>query len=208
MIEILLTILVAVVPAVVLHECAHGWVANLLGDPTAKDAGRLTLNPLKHVDPVGTIIIPGILFLLYFTGINKTLMLFGWAKPVPVDFRKFKNPRRDMVWVALAGPMVNIILAYTIAQVMTFALPAALKAVLFHAVLINLALAVFNLMPIPPLDGGRIVTGLLPAPLSREFAKLETIGFILVLILLNLGLLNFLYPAIEFFLYLFKVQIP
>ena len=208
MIEILLTILVAVVPAVVLHECAHGWVANFLGDPTAKDAGRLTLNPLKHVDPVGTVIIPGILFLLYFTGINKTLMLFGWAKPVPVDFTKFKNPRRDMVWVALAGPMVNIILAYTIAQVMTFALPADIKEVLFHAVLINLALAVFNLMPIPPLDGGRIVTGLLPPALSREFAKLETIGFILVLVLLNLGLLNFLYPAIEFFLYLFKVQVP
>ena len=208
MIEILLTILVAVVPAVVLHECAHGWVANFLGDPTAKNAGRLTLNPLKHVDPVGTVIIPGILFLLYFTGVNKTLMLFGWAKPVPVDFTKFKNPRRDMVWVALAGPMVNIILAYTIAQVMTFALPDGLKMVLFHAVLINLALAVFNLMPIPPLDGGRIVTGLLPSALSREFAKLETIGFILVLVLLNLGLLNFLYPAIEFFLYLFKVQIP
>lgn len=165
--------------AVVIHECAHGWVALKLGDPTAKLAGRLTLNPLKHIDPVGTIIVP---FLTHIFG----GFLVGWAKPVPVNFMNLNHPKRDMIWVALAGPAINVAIA------VLASLARKLNPSFFDTVIIiNLMLAVFNLTPIPPLDGSRIVTGLLPNDLARSYVRLEPFGFIIIIILLQAGLFGF-----------------
>ncbi len=197
MLDVILIIAFAVVPAIVLHEFAHGWVANRLGDPTAKAMGRLTLNPIKHVDLYGSIIVPGAFFLLHYFGVTKSLILFGWAKPVPVNFRNLRNPRRDMMLVAAAGPLINIILAWGLSKLYTWPLLSNVSYVFGWAVLFNLTLAVFNMMPIPPLDGSRIVMGLLPPNLARQYARLEPIGFIIVIVLLQLGMLKFLYPLIS-----------
>jgi len=169
---------VPILLAVTLHEAAHGWVAWKLGDPTAYDAGRVTFNPLSHIDPVGTIIIPG---LLVFSG---TGFLFGWAKPVPVHFGRLGSPRRDMILVAAAGPGINLILAFVSGLILSF-LPISdtnpVNLALFISIQINILLAIFNMLPLPPLDGGRVVTGLLPAALARPFAQVERYGlFILV----------------------------
>ncbi len=166
--------------AVILHECAHGWVALKCGDPTAKLLGRLTLNPLKHIDPVGTILLPILtLWIFHFP--------FGAAKPVPVNFANLRNPKRDMIFVAIAGPAINIILAL-IASVL---LPLG-PQIFGLAVVINLGLATFNMIPIPPLDGSRVVAGLLPTSLARKYLYLEPFGFIIVIVLLQSGALNFL----------------
>lgn len=167
--------------AVTLHEAAHGYVANMLGDDTARRLGRVTLNPLRHIDLFGTIVLPGLLLLL------RSPFLFGYAKPVPVDFGRLGSPKRDMVWVAAAGPACNLALA--LASALSFhmigALPedgarwAALN--LRNSMEINLILAVFNLLPIPPLDGGRIAVGLLPYRLALPLARLERVGILLVL---------------------------
>ncbi len=171
---------VPVVVAVILHEISHGAVAYALGDPTARDAGRLTLNPIPHIDPFGTLLLPG---LLLFAG---SPFVFGYARPVPVSFARLRSPKRDMILVAAAGPLTNLILATVSSVLLHIVGPDAglLTNVLFASVLINVVLAVFNLVPIPPLDGGRVVTGLLPLPAARLYARLEPFGMLLVILLL------------------------
>ncbi len=186
--------------ALTLHELAHGLVAYRLGDPTAKMAGRLTLNPFRHLDPLGTI--------AFF------FIKFGWAKPVPVNPRYFRDPKRDMLWVAMAGPLTNLgvaivsailskaiwifggILPYSRA---TEAILLPLSAMLVASVWINLVLAIFNFLPIPPLDGGRILAGLLPDRLASSYQQLERYGFVIVIILALSGLLpKAILPIISF----------
>jgi len=168
--------------AVVIHEFAHGWMAYKLGDPTAKHSGRLTLNPIAHIDPIGTIVLP--LFLV----ITGSPILFGWAKPVPVNFRALRNPKRDMIWVGLAGPCANIILAILISFVIKLNIALIPFVALKYFMLLNLVLAIFNLIPIPPLDGSRVVMGLLPPKAAFQYMQLERFGFVLIVIMLYLGL--------------------
>lgn len=174
--------LLPVLFAITLHEAAHGWAADRLGDDTARRLGRVTANPIKHVDPFGTFLLPGLLILL------QSPFVFGWAKPVPVAFHRLRDPKRDMVWVALAGPAVNLAQAVAAAWVMHLTdLPPAwigewLHQNLDNAVTANVFLAAFNLLPLPPLDGGRILTGLLPGPLAWRFARLERLGLLILLL--------------------------
>ncbi|MGA8771256.1 MAG: site-2 protease family protein [Rhodomicrobium sp.] len=194
------TWIIPVLLAVTLHEAAHGYAARLFGDNTAWMMGRVTLNPFKHVDPFGTIILPGLLLLA------RSPFLFGYAKPVPVNFGALRNPRRDMVFVALAGPGTNIVLAFISALLLYAARLAPEPASdwitqnLVNSIIINVVLAVFNMLPIPPLDGGRVAVGLLPAPLAKRYAGLEPYGFFIILLIIfvlplagqNLGVdLNF-----------------
>lgn len=170
--------------AVTLHEAAHGFVADRLGDDTARRMGRVTLNPLAHVDPFGSVLLPGFLLLV------GAPFVFGWAKPVPVAFHRLRSPRRDMVLVALAGPASNIAQAVAAALLMhlTVHLPSPwlewTGENLANAVIVNVVLAVFNMLPIPPLDGGRVVTGLLPPRAAWRFARLERYGLLILLLLI------------------------
>ena len=205
--DVLLLIIFAVVPAIVLHELAHGWTAWRLGDPTAKDRGRLTLNPIKHMDLWGSIIIPGGLFLVHLLGFTKSLMLFGWAKPVPVDWRRLKNPRRDMMLVAAAGPLTNIILAWLMIKLYVWPPLSGFSYICGWAILLNLTLAVFNMMPIPPLDGSRIVSGVLPRRAAYYYNQLEPFGLLIVVVLIQLGMLRSLYPLISYLGYLLGIEI-
>jgi len=176
--------LVPVVLAITFHEAAHGWVAERFGDPTARSQGRVTFNPIKHIDPFGTLILPGMLLLL------QAPVLFGYAKPVPVNFGRLRHPKRDMIWVALAGPGINIALAFASALALRAVYPPTGEVMewvgqnLINSMHINILLAVFNLLPIPPLDGGRVLTGLLPLAYAWRFARIERYGFVILLALL------------------------
>ena len=198
---------VPVVFAITVHEVAHGWVACQLGDATAKSSGRLTLNPLKHIDPVGTVVLP--IILLYIGG-----FVFGWARPVPVTWQNLGHPRRDMALVAIAGPAANLImmvfwafLARVILMINPF--PTGLLELIIimcsAGIIINIVLMVVNLIPLLPLDGGRIMTSLLPPRIAVAYARLEPFGLIIIVILLATGLFaKYLAPvvfAIETFIY-------
>lgn len=190
--DFVFNLVLAVLPAVLaitLHEAAHGYAALALGDDTARRMGRLSLNPVRHVDPVGTVALPGFLLLTQLLTLGRVEFMFGWAKPVPVSPWRFRDPRRGMMWVAAAGPAMNVFLAW-------------LGALAFHLIPVgppgggtdwmvllalrwiefNLILALFNLLPIPPLDGGRILVGLLPLPLAQKVAQLERAGIAVVLL--------------------------
>ncbi len=177
---------IPLVIAITFHEAAHGFVAHRLGDNTAWQLGRVSFNPLRHIDPFGTVLLPAMLLFAH------SPFLFGYAKPVPVNFRNLDNPRLDMVWVALAGPVTNILLAVAAAAAV-HALPFVpattaqwLADNLRNAILINAILAVFNMMPIPPLDGGRVAVGLLPRHLALRLARLEPFGMLILIGLLIL----------------------
>ena len=195
--------------AITLHEAAHGYVARHFGDPTADLAGRISLNPLRHIDPVGTILVPaGILALSSLAGGGG--ILFGWAKPVPVNFGRLRNPKADMRWVAAAGPIVNLLMAVGWAILFTIAArsePGAYSVPMLKmadaGIQINAVLMVLNLLPIPPLDGGRIAVSLLPNRLAWQFARLEPFGFPILLVLLFTGILGeILWPLIVGFRFL------
>lgn len=191
-----------VLSAITLHEVAHGRVALRLGDTTAKTQGRLSLNPLRHVDPVGTVLVPAVLFFL-------SGFIFGWAKPVPVDYRRLRHPKRDMALVALAGPGANLVMAIGWALIMSLGValaPAApwIGMPLYYmgqaGILINIIIGVLNMLPIPPLDGSRVLVGLLPNRVGMLIARVEPFGLVILLLMLATGLLGTLLGPPVFFL--------
>lgn len=203
-ISFLVLILPPLLVSAVIHEVAHGWVAERLGDPTARSMGRITLNPLKHIDPFMTVLVPSILALF-------GAPVFAGAKPVPVNPLYFKDPRRGMAYVAFAGPLVNFILSglcYALFNLyvsfhsylhLPHIVASILTAWLLYGLLINLVLGLFNLLPIPPLDGGRIAVGFLPLPLAKALSRLERFGIaIVVLLLVSGGVEKILGPVLHF----------
>lgn len=189
--DIIQTIAVYALPvlfAITLHEAAHAYAAKYFGDPTAYQAGRMSMNPIKHVDPLGTLVIPVLMYMF-------TPFVFGYAKPVPIDFNRLRNPKRQMAWVALAGPAANFVMAlgWMIAALFTSAFGAGEFFVKMAnaGILVNLLVFAFNLVPIPPLDGGRILTSMLPDALAHKFARIEPYGFFILLALLYFNILNF-----------------
>ena len=195
------TLLIYIIPllfAITLHEAAHGWVASKLGDHTARMMGRVTLDPTKHIDPIGTIAIPLVLLL------SSSGFIFGWAKPVPINFNALRNGKNGMIWVALAGPGANIFMAICWLFVMIIAINMNM-AVLIEmgriGILVNCVLTVFNLLPIPPLDGSRVISALLPNRLAYQYNQLEQYGLYILLGLMFLGGFNYLVrPWVELIL--------
>lgn len=185
--------------AITLHEAAHGYAAKRLGDLTAYQQGRITLNPIKHIDVIGTLIVPAVLLLA-----SGGKMAFGWAKPVPVNFAALRNPKKDMFWVAAAGPGANLIMAIGWALIfkLTLIMPehyfsSPLLEMAKVGILINLVLMVLNLMPVPPLDGGRIAISVLPHALAYNLAKLEPYGLLVIMLLMASGVLSsIMYPIL------------
>lgn len=177
--------------SVIIHEYFHGWTASKLEDPTPKDNGRLTLNPLRHIDLFGTIILP-ILILAF----SKGLISFGYAKPIPINFYRFRKPKKDIMWVGIAAPLVNFIIAlFLILVFKTIKAPQLISEIIIWSINLNLIIAIFNLLPIPPLDGSKIIASLLPSRLSFNYLKMETIGFFSIISFTILGGINwFLLP--------------
>ncbi len=209
MLNILSSLVIYALPAVLaitLHEAAHAYAARCFGDDTAYQMGRLSLNPICHVDPVGTILVPGALLLSsLLTGMSG--ILFGWAKPVPVNCSRFRNPKRDMVWVALAGPLCNLaqavlwalLLRLAVIVVSDRAVLSMIVSIVFAGISVNLMLMAFNLIPILPLDGGRILAGILPWRWAYEYSKLERYGLPIMLVLIVSGATGFfIRPFFEF----------
>ena len=198
------TLAISAIPiifAITLHEAAHGYVARHFGDPTAWQAGRISLNPLRHIDPLGTIAVPALTYMLGG-------FMFGWAKPVPVNFGKLRNPKRDMLWVAAAGPGANLLMACAWALIFKFALAMpgfvyaqAAGTMAQVGIQVNGMLMLLNLLPLPPLDGGRIAVSLLPGAAAWKFARLERYGFAILLALLFFGILgDILMPLLRMFM--------
>jgi Zn-dependent protease len=206
------TVLIYALPvlfAITVHEAAHGYVARYLGDNTAYMMGRVTLNPVKHIDPIGTILMP---LMLYFA--TSGAFLFGYAKPVPVNFGQLRRPKRDMVWVALAGPASNFIQAILWALLFVVLAASGVNERFFldmakAGVLVNLVMWAFNLFPLPPLDGGRVLMGLLPARQAYALSRIEPWGFFIVLGLVLLGIVStyWLRPLIDFGYWLLRILI-
>ncbi len=212
--SILRGLTVAALPIVIsitFHEIAHGWVAYKLGDPTAKSLGRLTINPIAHIDPVGTIVVPIMLFVL-----SKGTFMFGTAKPVPVNFGNLRNPRRDSAIVSAAGPTTNILIALISIVLLFFIyrlfsqtivesslaskILVPVMQMLKYSISFNIFIAAFNLLPVPPLDGGRILTSLLPHRYAYQFSKIEPYGIIIVLILWFTGIAHYIILPIQLFI--------
>ncbi|NBP40677.1 MAG: site-2 protease family protein, partial [Betaproteobacteria bacterium] len=208
-IQVIAVYALPVIFAITLHEAAHGWMAQRLGDPTAAQLGRISINPVRHVDPVGTLLVPGLTLAL--GGAMGAFALFGWAKPVPVDARYFRRPARDMAWVAAAGPGMNLIMAFAWALLAKLVLMAVgmggpeanvsgqmltplgadyILRVAVAGIVVNVALMVLNLLPLPPLDGSRVITALLPPSIGWRYAQLERYGLWILLILLFSGALG------------------
>jgi Zn-dependent protease len=183
--------------AVSVHEFSHGWAAYKLGDTTAKYSGRLTLNPLAHIDPIGTLLLP---FFLFITTHGQ--FVFGAAKPVPINYYALRNPKRDIIWIGASGPMANFIFAFLLALLMRLLpLPIIINFIFRSLIFINVILGVFNLVPIPPLDGSRILMGLLPGGLARRYAVIEPYGFIIVILLIGLGMFDLIiWPLVSLIL--------
>lgn len=189
--DIIQTITVYAIPvifAITLHEAAHGYVARMFGDPTAYQAGRISLNPARHIDPVGTLLVP-VAILLLSKLLGSPGMLFGWAKPVPVDFNRLRRPKQDMLWVALAGPAANLLMAILWVFSLRLFLESGMQRSFWFemaraGVQINLVLMALNLLPVPPLDGGRILFSLLPNRLAWQYSKIEPYGLMIVVLLL------------------------
>ena len=193
---------IPIIFAITVHEAAHGYAARYFGDDTAERAGRISLNPIHHIDPLGTIILPAITMIV--GGI-----LFGWAKPVPVNFGRLRHPKRDMLWVAAAGPFSNLLMAMAWALVFKFAGAApeayveALSTMAKIGLSINIVLMVLNLLPLPPLDGGRIAVSLLPNHLAYKYAQVERYGFLILLVLLATGVLSVILMPLVYATYSF-----
>ncbi len=187
--------------AIMFHEFAHAFVANRRGDATAAEHGRLTLNPLAHIDPVGTILLP------LFLSVTGAPFVIGWARPVPVNFARLRNPKKDIIWVGAAGPLANLSVAFIVAQILRFIPhdgPPVVLGILAQFLLINIVLAVFNLMPIPPLDGSRIAMGLLPPKAAGLLIGLERYGILILIALLYTGVFSaILWPAVTLIMKIF-----